>query len=130
VSIELDHIILAVNDRAKSIEFYTEIVGLTHDRARDREPFSMIRVTPGFVIQIAQWGTKGGEHLAFAMSKREFEDVFERVKKSAIAYGDHFDTVGNMKGPGDEAASRGMGKAVYFFDPDKHLIEIRHYELT
>jgi hypothetical protein len=33
-----------------------------------------------------------------------------------------------MKGPGDEAASRGMGKAVYFFDPDQHLIEIRHYE--
>ena len=35
-----------------------------------------------------------------------------------------------MKGPGDEPGSRGDGKAVYFFDPDKHLIEIRHYELA
>ncbi len=128
MSIELDHIILAVNDRARSIAFYTGIVGLTHDSARDREPFSMIRVTPALVIQLAQWGTRGGEHLAFAISKPEFDSAFERVKSAAIAYGDQFDTVGNMKGPGNEAASRGMGKAVYFFDPDKHLLEIRHYE--
>jgi catechol 2,3-dioxygenase-like lactoylglutathione lyase family enzyme len=127
MEIELDHIILAVNDRTRSIEFYTEVVGLEHDG--DRQPFSMLRVTPGFVIQIAPWGTSGGEHLAFAMSKQDFEDVFRRVKAAGIAYGDHFDSVGNMKGPGEEAASRGMGKAVYFFDPDKHLIEIRHYDV-
>ena len=128
MAIELDHIILPVNDRARSIEFYTSILGLEHDR--DREPFSMLRVTPNFVIQIAAWGTKGGEHLAFAMSKREFDEAFERVIKSGIPYGDRFDLVGNMRGPGDEAASRGMGKAVYFFDPDKHLLEIRHYEIA
>lgn len=39
MAIELDHIILAVNDRAGSIGFYTSIVGL----ARDREPFSVLR---------------------------------------------------------------------------------------
>ena len=124
--IELDHIILPVNDRARSLAFYTEIVGLVHDG--DRPPFSMLRVTPGFVIQIAPWGTSGGEHLAFAMSKPEFDETFGRVKAAGIAYGDRFDAVGNMQGPGDEAAARGMGKAVYFFDPDKHLIEIRHYD--
>ncbi|MGH8201336.1 MAG: hypothetical protein ACREVO_13410 [Steroidobacteraceae bacterium] len=53
--------------------------------------------------------------------------MFERVKKAGIGYGDQFDSVGNMKGPGSGAAARGIGKAVYFFDPDKHLIEIRHY---
>jgi hypothetical protein len=52
MAIELDHIILAVNDRAKSIDFYTKIVGLGHDG--DREPFSMLRVSPGLIIQIAR----------------------------------------------------------------------------
>jgi hypothetical protein len=47
-------------------------VALGLKRDTDREPFSMLRVTPGFVIQIAPWGTTGGEHLAFAMSKAEF----------------------------------------------------------
>jgi len=85
-------------------------------------------VTPGFVIQLAPWGTKGGEHLAFTMSKREFDEAFDRLKEARIPYGDRFDAVGSMQGPADEPGSRGMGKAVYFFDPDKHLIEIRHYE--
>jgi len=26
------------------------------------------------------------------------------------------------------AVELGAGKAVYFFDPSKHLIEVRHYE--
>ena len=128
MAIELDHINLAVNDRKRSIEFYTKVLGLQHDR--DSESFAMLRVTPNFCIQIAQWGTKGGEHLAFAMSKREFDETFERVIKAGIPYGGHFNSVGNMDGPGDEEASRGMGKGIYFFDPDKHLIEIRHYEVA
>ena len=45
-----------------------------------------------------------------------------------IEYGDSFHADGNMQGPGDEDGSRGAGKAVYVFDPSKHLIEIRHYE--
>jgi catechol 2,3-dioxygenase-like lactoylglutathione lyase family enzyme len=126
MAIELDHIILTVNDRAESLAFYTDILGLAHEG--DRGPFSMLRVTPGFVLQIAPWGTKGGEHLAFAMSKPEFEAAFERLKRAGVPYGDQFATVGNMQGPGDEPASRGPGKAVYFFDPNKHLLEIRHYE--
>jgi catechol 2,3-dioxygenase-like lactoylglutathione lyase family enzyme len=128
MAIELDHIILLVNDRANSLDFYTKIVGLKHDG--DRDPFSMLRVTPGFVIQIAPWGTNGGEHLAFAMSKAEFDEAFRRIRDAGIEYGDRFDSVGNMKAPGDEAASRGTGKAVYFFDPNKHLIEIRHYDMS
>jgi catechol 2,3-dioxygenase-like lactoylglutathione lyase family enzyme len=128
MAVELDHIILLVNDRAESLDFYTKIVGLKHDG--DREPFSMLRVTPGLVIQIAPWGTKGGEHLAFAMSKAEFDEAFARVRDIGIQYGDRFDSVGNMNGPGDETASRGSGKAVYFFDPNRHLIEIRHYDVS
>jgi catechol 2,3-dioxygenase-like lactoylglutathione lyase family enzyme len=124
--IELDHLILAVNDRARSIDFYTRILGLRHEPGN--EPFSQLRVTPGFVIQLAPWGTKGGEHLAFSLSRQEFDDCFARIRAAGIAWGDRFDGVGNMQGPGEETGSRGLGKVVYFFDPDQHLLEIRHYE--
>jgi catechol 2,3-dioxygenase-like lactoylglutathione lyase family enzyme len=135
VAIQLDHLILAVNDRKKSIEFYVGILGLKYEG--DREPFSVIRVTREFTIQIAPWGTKGGEHLAFAMSRKEFDEVFRRVIDAKIEYGDDFHSVGNMRGPGDETSeslksagggARGPGKNLYFFDPCRHLIEIRHYE--
>jgi catechol 2,3-dioxygenase-like lactoylglutathione lyase family enzyme len=132
---QLDHLILAVNDRKKSIEFYVGILGLKYEG--DREPFSVIRVTPDFQIQIAPWGTKGGEHLAFAMSRKEFDEVFQRLREGGIEYGDSFHAVGNMRGPGDETAesinsagggAHGPGKNLYFFDPSRHLIEIRYYE--
>jgi catechol 2,3-dioxygenase-like lactoylglutathione lyase family enzyme len=127
MAIQLDHMILAVNNRAKSIEFFVGILGLKYEG--EREPFSVVRVTPEFTLQIAGWGTKGGEHLAFAMSRIEFDEVFRRIIDAKIEYGDSFHSVGNMRGPGDESGARGPGKALYFFDPSKHLIEIRHYEV-
>jgi catechol 2,3-dioxygenase-like lactoylglutathione lyase family enzyme len=127
VGVQLDHMILAVNDRDESVAFYTEILGLTYDG--EREPFSVLRVTPELTLQLAPWGTTGGQHLAFAMSKAEFENAFKRVQASGIAFGDSFHEVGNMQGPGDEDGSRGTGKAVYFFDPSRHLVEIRYYDL-
>ena len=126
MAIQIDHLILTVNDRAKAIEFYVGILGLKHEG--EHGPFSVIRVTPGFQIQLAPWGTKGGEHLAFAMTRAEFDAVFKRVAESGIEYGDSFHTVGNMRGPGDESGAQGPGKALYFFDPSTHLIEIRHYD--
>ena len=122
----LDHLILQVNDVEESTRFYTEILGLTHEGTR--EPFTVVRVTSDFTIQLAPWGTKGGEHLAFAMPRAEFAEVFRRVRDAGIEFGDSFHAVGNMKGPGEEDGARGLGASLYLFDPNKHLIEIRHYE--
>ena len=40
MAIQLDHLILAVNDRKKSVEFYVGILGLKYEG--DREPFSAL----------------------------------------------------------------------------------------
>jgi catechol 2,3-dioxygenase-like lactoylglutathione lyase family enzyme len=125
MAIELDHLILPVSDVARTIDFYVGVIGLT--RETDNAPFAVLRVTPRFVILLAPWGTTGGEHLAFAMSPAEFDAAFDRIKTAGIPYGDRFDDVGNMMGPADESGSRGMGRSLYVFDPDRHLIEIRHY---
>ena len=126
MAIELDHMILPVADLGQSIEFFTKIMGCTYEGVN--EPFSVIRVTPELTIQLAPWGTEGGVHLAFALSRPEFDAAFGRVKAAGIPYGDSFHAVGNMQGPGDEDGARGPGKAVYFFDPNQHLIEIRTYD--
>ena len=86
----------------------------------------MVRVTSDLTLQLSPWGTQGGEHLAFAMSPAEFDKAFQRVKDAGLAYGDSYHDVG-ISGPGDEDGARGPGKVVYLFDPNKHLIEIRHY---
>ena len=123
--VQLDHVILSVNDVEASVDFYTRVLGLRYDG--EDQPFSVIRVTPEFTLLLAPWGTTGGEHFAFAMSHAEFDETFRRVRDAGLEYGDSFHTVGNMRGPGDESGARGPGKAVYLFDPNKHLIEIRYY---
>src|SRR5262245_34086229 len=122
----LDHMIVPVNDAQSSIAFYRDVLGFADDG--EQPPFSVVRVSADLTLQLAPWGTGGGMHLAFAMSRADFDEVFARIRASGVAFGDSFHDVGNMQGPGDERGARGAGKAVYVFDPDRHLIEIRHYE--
>ena len=125
---QLDHLILAVTNREQSIEFYTRVLGFAYEG--EREPFSVIRVTPDLVLQLAPWGSKGDGHLAFSVTRSEFDEVLRRVREAGIDYGDAFNTIGNMRAPGDADGARGPGKAVYLFDPSKHLIEIRYYDVA
>jgi catechol 2,3-dioxygenase-like lactoylglutathione lyase family enzyme len=123
--VTLDHLILKVNDREASVRFYTEVMGFG-DEGEDG-PFSVIRVSPDTTLQLAPWGTEGGDHLAFALSPEEFEAAFERVRAAKVPYGDSFHDVGNMQGPGEEVGARGLGPTLYLFDPNSHLVELRHY---
>jgi len=123
---ELDHLILDVNDRAASVAFYTRVLGFT-DEGRDG-PFSIMRVGPTCTLLLAARETTGGEHLAFAMARAEFDRVFDRLRSEGIPFGDAFDTVGTGRAPGDEIGARGAGATIYFLDPSRHLLEIRHYE--
>jgi len=122
----LDHLILNVSDRVRSLRFYTAILGLAHEGMDG--PFAVVRVCADTTLLLAERATEGGEHLAFAMTRAEFEATLHRIRDAGIAYGDSFMTIGTSTGPGDETGARGMGKSVYCFDPDRHLIEVRHYE--
>ncbi len=121
----LDHLILGVNDRDASVAFYTEVMGFGCEG--ETGPFTVIRVNPDLTLQLSPWGTEGGEHLAFAMSEADFDATFARIVAAGIPYGDSFHDVGNMRGPGIEPGARGDAPSVYVFDPNQHLIEIRHY---
>ena len=123
---ELDHLILAVNDLDATVRFFTDVLGLGCEGTSD--PFTVIRVSAGLTLQLAPWGTTGGQHLAFAMPRAEFDATFSRIRAAGIPYGDSFHDVGNMRGPGREDGARGRAASLYVFDPNQHLIEIRHYE--
>ncbi len=123
---ELDHLILPVNDAAESVAFFTSVLGFVDDG--ERPPFSVVRVSPTCTLQLAPWGTDGNVHLAFALPRAEFDAAFERVRNAGLPFGDSFHDAANGRGPGDEAGARGPGKAVYLFDPNRHLIELRYYD--
>jgi len=121
----IDHLILNVNDIQSSIDFYVNVLGFQLEG--EDGPFTVIRVNKDFILLLGPWGTKGGEHLAFALSRAAFDETFARIKEKAIPYGDSFHSVGNNLGPGNEQGARGSGPTVYMNDPNNHLIEIRTY---
>ena len=123
---KLDHLILPVNDLEASIAFYTLIMGFEDEG--DRVPFRVLRVSPDLVIQLAEWSTPGGKHLAFAMGRAEFDRAFGRIRDAEITFGDSFDAAGNMQGPGTAEGAHGTTTSLYLLDPSQHLIEIVHYD--
>src|SRR5436190_14096638 len=101
----IDHLILNVNDISASIEFYVNVLGFKLE-GQDG-PFTVIRVSDDFTLQLAPWGTKGNEHYAFALPRAEFDRVFALIKEKSIPYGDSFHSVGNNSGPGHETGAKG-----------------------
>jgi len=125
MAMRLDHLILAANDRAASVAFYTDVLGFADEGARG--PFTTLRAGPDFVIQLAEWPTKGGEHLAFATEPAELDRVLERARAAGVAYGDTFDSVGSQRGPGVADGAHGASRSLYLHDPSGHLIEVMSY---
>ena len=122
----IDHLILNVNEVPSSVDFYVNVLGFVLEG--EDGPFTVIRVSENFTLQLAPWGTTGNEHLAFALSRKAFDDAFARVKERGIPFGDSFHSVGNNSGPGVESGARGLAPTLYMNDPNNHLIEIRTYD--
>ena len=122
----IDHLILNVNEIPSSVEFYVGLLGFKLE-GQDG-PFTVIRISDDFTLQLAPWGTGGNEHLAFAMPREEFDRTFALIKEKGIPYGDSFHSVGNNTGPGVENGAKGPAPTLYMNDPNKHLIEIRTYD--
>jgi len=122
----IDHIIVKVNDLKASVAFYTDVLGFANEGTDG--PFTMIRVGPNCQLQLAPWGTTGLEHYAFAVSRKEFDQILGRIKEAGIDHGPTFDSVGSNSGPGEESGARGRAPTLYFNDPSKHLLEIRSYD--
>jgi len=122
----IDHIILNINDVQTSVDFFVNVLGFVLEG--EDGPFTVIRVSEDFTLQLAPWGTKGNEHLAFALSREDFDTAFARMKEQGIPYGDSFHSVGNNLGPGVETGAKGPAPTVYMNDPNNHLIEIRTYD--
>jgi catechol 2,3-dioxygenase-like lactoylglutathione lyase family enzyme len=122
----IDHLILKISDVAASLRFYVDVMGFVP--AGSEGPFTVVRVSDDFILQLAPWGPAGEEHLAFALTRSEFDAVVARVRTHDIPHGASHDTVGSQTGPGRETGARGLAATLYLHDPDRHLIEIRTYD--
>jgi len=123
--LKLDHLVIAVSDWERSTSFYRDVLGaevVELSRGRIAYRFGDQQLTvfgPGSKSSLvpATPVTAGNSDLCF---------VWPGSVEEAVA---HLATCGVeiVEGPSEQDGARGSGTSVYFFDPDKSLLELICY---
>jgi len=140
--ITMDHIVLNVTDVDRSLDFYTNVLGLKAERVAEFKagtpgiPFPSVRlndhtiidlfpVKPGkpHVLEPARDGVHGKvhgnlDHFCFVVEQDNFESSIEELKRHGITI---------HRGPISRWGAQGRTLSIYFLDPDGNELEIRAY---
>lgn len=127
----MDHIVLNVEDIDRSLDFYTQVLGLEPERVdqfrRGEVRFPSVRVSPETVIDLfpmqagevrARSGLHNMNHFTMVVDATDFEGFQKHLTEHGVTI---------AEGPGRRWGARGNGLSVYFNDPDGNRVEVRCY---
>ena len=116
MTITLNHTIVPARDKVASAKFFADIFGLRRGRT---SYFAPVKVNKSLTLLFDEDDKFESHHLAFHVSKREFDAIFGRIKAAKIAFGSTPWSLDDGK-PNDW----GGGRGVYFRDPNGHVFEL------
>ncbi|MFA7570777.1 MAG: VOC family protein [Sulfurimonadaceae bacterium] len=120
----LDHLVLTVKDIAKTVEFYTMVLGM------QKEIFKQNRVALKFGLQKINLHQLGAEFEPKAYNVKEGSaDLCFITQTSVTDFKAHIESLGVkvIEGPVKRTGAVGEINSIYVRDPDGNLIEIANY---
>ena len=117
MTVQLNHTIVNVNNKAESARFLSQVLGL--DEPTPYGPFLVVQVDNDVSLDFIDAGTVHPQHYAFLVSESEFDEIFDRIKQRELPY--WADPHKNQPG---EINTNDGGRGVYWDDPDGHVLEI------
>jgi catechol 2,3-dioxygenase-like lactoylglutathione lyase family enzyme len=118
----LDHIVLNTTDVERSLDWYTQVLGLGGERVeewrRGEAPFPSVRIDESTIIDLFQKerGAENLDHFCLVMPAGDWEEMVEAGEIPI----DH--------GPSEVFGARGMGRSIYTRDPDGNTVELHRYD--
>lgn len=120
----LDHLVLTVKDIAKTVEFYTTVLGM------QKEIFKQNRVALKFGSQKINLHQLGAEFEPKAYNVKEGSaDLCFITQTSVTDFKAYIESLGVkvIEGPIKRTGAMGEINSIYVRDPDGNLIEIANY---
>jgi catechol 2,3-dioxygenase-like lactoylglutathione lyase family enzyme len=115
---ELNHTIVWCNDKQRSADFLTEMLGLPP--ARTFFHFLVVDLQNGVSLDYCQKeGPVSQQHYAFLVSDAEFDAAFGRIHQQGLDY-----WADPARTRSSEINHHFGGRGFYFADPDGHLLEL------
>lgn len=118
MAVQLNHTIVAVNDKVESATFLSQILGVAEPVPFG--PFLVVQVDNDVSLDFADdHGPVHPQHYAFLVDEERFDEIFGRIRDRGLAYwADPF-----RSRPGEINHNDG-GRGVYWEDPSGHFLEI------
>jgi catechol 2,3-dioxygenase-like lactoylglutathione lyase family enzyme len=116
MTITLNHTIVPARDKAAAAKFFADIFGL---EGGPSSHFAPVRINNSLTLLFDNDDTFESHHLAFHVSDREYDAIFERIKQAKIAFGSAPWNLDDGK-----LNDWGGGRGLYFRTPDGHVLEI------
>src|SRR6266508_2957811 len=116
--VDFNHTIVWSRDSKASAAFLAEMLGLAAPKRWG--PFQVVRTGNSVNIDFMdKQGEIAPQHYAFLVSEAEFDELFGRIQKKALAY--WADPGRSRKG---EINRHDGGRGVYFEGPSGHFLEV------
>lgn len=118
MAVHLNHTIVSAHDSEASANFLTDILGLPAPSRYFH--FVVVQADNDVTLDYADAsGEITPQHYAFLISEPEFDEIFGRISERGLTY-----WADPMQSQPGEINHRDDGRAVYFEDPNGHLLEI------
>lgn len=129
MKIALDHVVLEVRDVTASVNFYHTVLGFEPVRLREylagEAPFASVRVNNETIIDLfpkMMWRIRSRpanpNHLCFTVEQKPLQALKRRMKRQGVPI---------VRSLSKSFGAQGIGRSVYFHDPDQVMLEARYY---
>jgi catechol 2,3-dioxygenase-like lactoylglutathione lyase family enzyme len=117
VTVQLNHTLVNVRDKAESARFVAEILGLAEPTPFG--PFLVVQVENDVSLDFIDVEVLHPQHYAFLVSEKEFDEILARIQSRGLTYwADPHRTRAGAWNTDDD------GRGLYWEEPSGHLLEI------